>query len=143
LVASALPLAIAPESAQAAPIVLTASDGAWTTVRHANSVQKSNYLSVTSTEDPTYLKLPGASLEGLTVTSAKLELRVRSTTATQPGVVAYPTSTRWSSATLTSANKPAAAERAVSNVSARPMKGRTLSIPLDPQAISTTGDFAL
>lgn len=149
-----LTLAAAPAAALAQPASAATSaptkthelnivDSAWATERQPDTAQKHDYLSVTANADTTYLKFSGAALSGQPVESAVLELHVRSTTATKPGVVAYPTTSDWSSSTLTYANKPAAASQAVSAPSAAPVAGTTLRIPLDIKALSTEGSFSL
>ena len=152
-VALGLTLAVAPTAAGAQPLKaaadtptqtheLSVADSAWATERQPETTQKHNYLSVTANADTSYLKFSGEELAGQDVKSAVLELHVRSTTATRPGVVAYPTTSDWSSSTLTYAEKPAAKD-AVSSPSATPVAGDTLRIPLDVNAISTDGAFSL
>ena len=144
VVAGALfPLTAGADRADAADsAVLTATETSWTTTR-APSVPQSGLLSATATADRTYLKFDGDSLAGRQVTSATLVVKVNSTTATAPGLVAYPTSASWSSASLTHDNQPGPTGAAVSQPSATAVNGQTLRIPLDVRAISTTGDFAV
>ncbi|WP_454602546.1 endo-1,3-alpha-glucanase family glycosylhydrolase [Microbacterium trichothecenolyticum] len=138
-----VPLSTGAESAAADDsAVLTATDSAWTTTRQPTTPQ-TGLLSATATADRTYLKFDGDSLSGRTVTAATLVVKVNSTTATAPGLVAYPTSASWKSATLTHDNQPGTTGSAVSQPSATAVKGQTLRIPLDVRAIPTTGDFAL
>ena len=142
LAGALLPVVADRDSADAASVVLTATDAGWTTVRQPDSVQNHDYLSATATADRTYLKFSGAELEGQTVSSATLEVRVRSTTSTGPGLIASRTSTSWSSRTLTHERRPGAGP-VVSERSETAQAGRLLRIPLDVSALSTTGDFAL
>ncbi|WP_206674191.1 endo-1,3-alpha-glucanase family glycosylhydrolase [Pseudactinotalea suaedae] len=130
-------------AADAPSATLRAADAGWTTSRAPDTPQRINGLSVTAGQDRTYLKFDGQSLEGHAVTSATLVLRVRSTTATQPGVVVYPTSADWSSSTLTRSNQPERTGPAVSEPSPAPQPGAELRIPVDVEAISTDGTFGL
>ncbi|WP_336646048.1 endo-1,3-alpha-glucanase family glycosylhydrolase [Microbacterium sp. USHLN186] len=146
LVASALPAAAfapAASAATASPekVVLKAVDTAWATNRYPSTVQKHDYLSATRSADTTFLKFSGAALKGKDVKSASLELKVRSTTATKPGLVAYKTSSNWSAGTLTFNNKPAAGGVA-SGQSATVVAGQVVRVPLNVDAIPTTGNFS-
>lgn len=144
---AAAPLA-RPTAPAAAPLVsgstatLVATDAGWTTSRRPHAPQRTHPLSVTASQDRTFLKFDAAP-EGYEVTSATLVLRVRSTTATQPGIVVYPTTTSWRSATLTYANQPAPTGPAVSAPSAAARAGAQLRIPIDPGAVATDGSFGL
>ncbi len=129
--------------ATAAEVTLYATDAGWTTTRSPQATQRINGLSVTHSEDRTYLKFDGRSLDAGVVTEATLVLTVRSTTVTQPGVVVYPTTTAWSSSTLTQANQPSTTAGPVSGASGLPRAGQELRIPLDVSAVSTTGGFGL
>lgn len=138
-----IPLTTGADSATAADeVVLTASDSAWTTTRQP-TVPQSGLLSATATSDRTYLKFDGDALAGRQVTAATLVVKVNSTTATAPGVVAYPTSASWKSTSLTHDNQPGPTGSAASQPSATAVKGQTLRIPLDVRSVATTGDFAL
>lgn len=149
LTAAAFPLVGAAQTAEAATadlgtrqIVLPATDSAWTTERSPDAVQKHDYLSATKSADTTFLKFAGDALEGRRVTSASLELRVRSTTATKPGLMAYSAADTWSSSTLAFANKPGRGAVA-SDESATAVAGQTIRIPLKLEAIPASGSFAL
>ncbi len=138
-----IPLTTGADSAAAADeVVLTATDSAWTTTRQP-TVPQSGLLSATATSDRTYLKFDGDALAGRQVTAATLVVKVNSTTATTPGLVAYPTSASWKSTSLTHDNQPGTTGAAVSQPSAAAANGQTLRIPLDVRSVATTGDFAL
>ncbi|MFJ4044379.1 glycoside hydrolase family 71 protein [Microbacterium sp. NPDC089987] len=149
LTAAAFPAAGVAQSAEAAApvpttqeVVLTAVDTAWATDRSLNTVQKHDYLSATKSADTTFLKFSGDALKGRQVTSASLDLRVRSTTATKPGLMAYNSSSNWSSSTLTWANKPSRGAVA-SGQSTTAVAGQTVRIPLKIESVPTSGVFAL
>ena len=123
-------IVMAPQAAAAtSDVVITASDASFVDstapTENKNSLP---YLVATSDTYRTFLKFDTSALAGKTITAARLELNVKQIGVTQPGLVAYPSTSSWSAPTLTYNNRPAADTRALNNP-VLPVTGTFAKVP--------------
>lgn len=110
---------------------IPASEATWTSTRYPSSPRSTQpYLSATKSADASFLKFDISNLPGAAIVSASLQLRVASTTATEAGVQVYPTTTRWSTGTLTQQTIPSRLSGLASKAAVVAVTGKTISIPL-------------
>lgn len=133
-------IVLAPQAAAAtSDVVITASDATFVD-KSAPTENKNSlpYLVATTDTFRTFLKFDTSALAGKTITAARLELNIKQIGATQPGLVAYPSTSSWSAATLTYNNRPAADTRAL-NSPVLPVVGTFAKVPFtNLTTISTT-----
>lgn len=122
-------LATSPAGSRSATI--PASEATWTSTRYPTSPRSTQpYLSASKSADATFLKFDTSNLAGASIASASLQLRVASTTATEAGVQVYPTTTGWSTGTLTQSKIPSRLSGLASKAAVVAAAGKTISIPL-------------
>lgn len=144
IAAVAIPVASMAAGGAADTVTLNASQSSWVTTRQpATTHDKYPYLSATRTADRTLVEFPTSTLtDGKKIAAATLSVKVLSTAATTGGFQVYPSSTSWKASTLTLNNKPAPGATNIATAAATARKGATLSIPLNPAALSSTSDTA-
>lgn len=114
---------------------IPAVEATWTSTRYPTSPRTAQpYLSASKSADASFLKFDTSSLQGETVVSASLQLRVASTTATRAGVQVYRTATTWAASSLTQKTIPARIGGLASTASVSAVVGKTISIPLGSDA---------
>lgn len=123
-------------------VSLDASQASWVTARQPSTTHdRYPYLSATRSADRTLVQFPTATLpDDKKIVSATLTVRVLNSAASTGGFQVFPTSTAWKASTLTMNNKPAAGADAVNAALVKARPGTTVSIPLDPKALTTKAD---